>query len=899
MALGDIRRQTSATGVRFKVEGWNVTFSSYSKAAAKSRELKREAAQAVAQEEGRYTPPSSLEEMSEVDEFIADGTSLPRRSSATSTAGDSIGTSDLAQREAGLGRASQTSKNASQIGAYPAFDDDLIVQQLQNPQRVLVEEEIRSFAAGLITDLSPMHEVSNGSRDEQNMDIVEDGTRARRRGLNYEVGFSRQTRYHVNLKAHLWYHAEDGKPYVSVLGPSSSNLSTAYMVMDTYDASNAITISGREDTVNLSSCGYTENRSITEWGSDLYIPQGRESSYNDYCGMACYYNGSTLVAIPRPIFMRDYWGVDDGLAVTERPASLDANHLYNLVNQGWTWEDIDDFNSVVGNYPSNADIPWYGKLGNAYQAEELQTLPAPNGAPKGSVLLSAQSFDRTAPSLVTDAFTAQGSLSTNDIDTDDDQSLTWKFCTEFAGRVIWAAQRKTTFSRTASSNDSVPDMETIIFYSRQIQNQAKAVGAFDPTSDSVDSSTAFTCYTLTDPTSEFFEATPSDGSFYSIPEVGKIMGLKTVGGALLILADNGVWLLSSGAVFDPLNASIQKITNVGCESEKSIVVARDMVFYKGFDGIYAIQGRQGGVVTLKPSDGRIDVWLARHRNEFQDAIYDPVNAEIRWLVHKNIEPGATGWAETGNELKQQELIYNLVTETWTKNRFPNVTLTVNAAPTSTTVSSGTFIAGYVPIPTPVVTGLTVRNDGSTTDEDITYYTPVELKRSTIGFKYLVVDTLGYTFADYTTDTFTDFTDTINEEEDAFLLTLYDNDGNSDRKRQVGHITTTFYRTELGVEDPGGGYVAANQGSCLLDYWWDSEQRTSTENSARRKEIYKLLRDYTISGSGDPYDYGEALITTRNKIRGRGRMLQLEFRSSADKDLQIVGWAISKKVNRRG
>ena len=530
-----------------------------------SETVKRQkAARKAAAERAAELPPETT---SEGDVDMSSSTSrmaAPDRN----TVGESISTSDVAQMEDSFGKISQASKTSTSYGAAPEFfTTDLIQQQMSNNQRILVEEEIRSFATGLITDLSPLQEVSNGSIDEQNMEIIEDGSRARRRGINYETSFARYTTAHVNVQAHLWQHAEDGSPYIAVLRADGSNLSTAGVDVDIFDASDAITISDtRLDQSTSNALYYDEIRSLSEWGSDLYIPQGSSNTFDNNCGSAIYYSGSTLTTADRPVYIRDHWGVDDGLGTTERPNTLDANHLYNLVNQGWTWEDIESFESVVGDYPSNADMPWYGKLGNAYQATELNTLPSPNGAPKGSVIISAQSFDRSDCSLVANAFTAQGSLSMVNIDTDDDQSLTWKFCSEFGGRIVWACTRNSTYNRTASSNDSVPDMETILFYSRSVTHQAKSVSATDPVSDAQDSATAFTCYSTVDPTSEFYQAAPSDGGFYAIPEVGKVMGMRHVGGVLVLLADNGIWALSGeGGLFDPVNSILRKISNVGCE----------------------------------------------------------------------------------------------------------------------------------------------------------------------------------------------------------------------------------------------------------------------------------------------------------------------------------------------
>lgn len=42
---------------------------------------------------------------------------------------------------------------------------------------------------------------------------------------------------------------------------------------------------------------------------------------------------------------------------------------------------------------------------------------------------------------------------------------------------------------------------------------------------------------------------------------------------------------------------------------------------------------------------------------------------------------------------------------------------------------------------------------------------------------------------------------------------------------------------------------------------------------------------------DNYDYGQYVITTKNKIRGRGRAVSLYMRTEPGKDCQILGWAM--------
>jgi len=69
--------------------------------------------------------------------------------------------------------------------------------------------------------------------------------------------------------------------------------------------------------------------------------------------------------------VRDILGVDDGLAIDERPNVLSEEHEYNLYNQGWYQQrritsagayvdPIAQFNTIHSEYPSNADVVWLG-----------------------------------------------------------------------------------------------------------------------------------------------------------------------------------------------------------------------------------------------------------------------------------------------------------------------------------------------------------------------------------------------------------------------------------------------------------------------------------------------------------------------------------------------------------
>lgn len=79
------------------------------------------------------------------------------------------------------------------------------------------------------------------------------------------------------------------------------------------------------------------------------------------------YDGTNMDAYVLELKIRDMLGIEDGLGVSERPATLEDEHEYNLYNQGWhksrrvtaggaPVDPVANFFTDQGIYPSNADI---------------------------------------------------------------------------------------------------------------------------------------------------------------------------------------------------------------------------------------------------------------------------------------------------------------------------------------------------------------------------------------------------------------------------------------------------------------------------------------------------------------------------------------------------------------
>ena len=61
---------------------------------------------------------------------------------------------------------------------------------------------------------------------------------------------------------------------------------------------------------------------------------------------------------------------------------------------------------------------------------------------------------------------------------------------------------------------------------------------------------------------------------------------------------------------------------------------------------------------------------------------------------------------------------------------------------------------------------------------------------------------------------------------------------------------------------------------------------------------RLLRNYIPSGPADTFDFGDAVLVTKNKLRGSGKTISLKIQSETGKDMQILGWGVTATATSR-
>lgn len=111
------------------------------------------------------------------------------------------------------------------------------------------------------------------------------------------------------------------------------------------------------------------------------------------------------------LLVRDFKLLDDGLGTSNRPSTLAEMHQYNLYNAGW-WQNrrllssnsvgdpVEDFKTIRGVYPSNADISYLGDITDSDGDLKFKPLSFDNidlgstEAPRGHYIFNITNIDR-------------------------------------------------------------------------------------------------------------------------------------------------------------------------------------------------------------------------------------------------------------------------------------------------------------------------------------------------------------------------------------------------------------------------------------------------------------------------------------------------------------------------
>jgi hypothetical protein len=756
----------------------------------------------------------------------------------------------------------------------------------------ITKVEITSFSKGFLTEASPLNFPADATRDEENFELNVNGSRDRRLGVDFEDNYQlRSTGYNsTNLKglatsSFKWFSAgnDANNEFIVVqFGDHIDIYDSSYESISQDGYKGTVTLTGTDPTVKLSYGSVDGILTIAAGTDDIHIVS---------------WDGASFTYTQSRLLVRDLWGLpgSDGNDINLRSATSSDELQYNLRNQGWgvprkdssgTLSDpVTIFYNNYSKFPANVETVYAG----------LQFQPVTSGTP----------FERIYPALYDDILgldapaakgyfiidvlrrgasrvTAYGdnrtkfptlnyALSTLPSDITSGGAT---IVEDFAGRIFYAG-----FSGdlTDGSTNS-PVLSSYVLFSQVIKSKEDAVK----------------CYQRGDPTSrENSDLVDTDGGFIRISGAKRIYGLVGLSGNLFVLADNGIWKIAGGSDygFSATNYAVTKISAFGCNNAQSIVVVNDKIFFWGQEGIFAVAKNQfGDWIVESVSATSIQSFyndLTTLDQESATGFYDQFDKKIRWIYTTDFD--------RVNFNIVRELVFDVQLGAFSKTRFYN--LEANTPEIVGIVASASFVTGSTAEDVVANTVLVVSNGEQVQMTVNTRSSGIQSLKYVTLFS-TVTGNVGYTFSQYKDTDFIDWFTADSIGVDATAYMLFGNATASDASvyKQIPYLTMHFLKTESGVVEVNGELIPDRQSSCLVRVQWDFSTSIVSNRWSSLFQAYRYRQPLFITGPADDYDNGLEVITTKNKIRGRGRAFSVYIKTEAAKDCRVLGWDLALTGN---
>lgn len=468
-----------------------------------------------------------------------------------------------------------------------------------------------NFTKGLVTEATAMSFPENSVVEIDNCDISTRGVVTRRLGIDYEPNYQLLELGAITpnvgaINEFVWNTVSDNNEVEFIVQQVANKI--------IFFESSPDGLSSRLKSFDIDLLTYK----VTAWIDELVYKTpcsfAAGSGYlyitNAYCEPLIVEYDLTSDSIDTTIIsveIRDFDGVNDGLAVDNQPLTLSAMHEYNLKNQGWYSSSItvsgvggvqvlDYYFTSLSSYPSNADVWWYLKDTTGYYNPTNNFAGLPKAeAPKGHYVFNAFNVNRsTVVATVTDTTTNSRPSSV----------------AFYAGRVFYSGVKDKNYSAS-------------VYFSR-VTRTPLDVGK---------------CYQNNDPTTEgISEVLADDGGVIKIAEASNIVRIVAANNVILVLASNGVWTISGSAnePFSPTNYVVTKINDIGAISALSTCSVEGVPIWINYEGMFTIQmdkvsGSPSVVsITQDTIQGYFDR-IPKENLEFVKGVYNSSEKRIMWL----------------------------------------------------------------------------------------------------------------------------------------------------------------------------------------------------------------------------------------------------------------------------
>jgi hypothetical protein len=713
----------------------------------------------------------------------------------------------------------------------------------------LTQKAVNTFVKGLITEASELTFPSDASVDELNCDLRRDGSRRRRLAAKLEdsnVLSSFTVNTSSNFHTGTWENV-GGQSGLEFLVIQVGSILHFYNKTDLPYSSHEVT-----ETVSLSSYevvggvgAANANCQFTSINGALVIASPAINTIyverNNITG--------TLTTTQINFRIRDYeWLGDKSTYSTSiSNASASTARKYDTANAGWSGTKGTAARVAFGSYPP-LTLPWYaGKDSNGdfSKTEWEKVFSGSSLIGNGTYILNFFNKDRSAASGI-------AGISA------DIETSRFKSVASFAGRIFYAGLE-------SAKNSGV------ILFSRQIET-LKELGD---------------CFQVNDPTSEdISDLLDTDGGTVRIPDAVNIKYLYAFGASLFIFADNGVWSINGvDNVFRATEYSLRRVSYTGLLTAESFIEAEGTPFWWSKTGIHTLQFDQ---VSNNPVEQNISLttiqsfWddIGPASRALVRATYDRLNKKVYWAYPNANEPNANKL----NNFLILDFPLGAFYPWKVSDEVSSTDYIMGLAVYSGYGSDSLVLDVVLPNGDDVVQGADDVVSTQLTDFATGNPAIVLLIRDGATGKMTMGGFTGKDFLDWGTTNYSSFAEAGYD----FISDLV-------LKKNSPFIVTYTRVTEEGWFNTGAGYEPIRPSGLLVSSYWDF----STSPANVPQQVYRYKQTPVVNpGDLANFGYPETVISSRLKLRGRGRSVRLRFESEQGKDFNLLGYGVINAANQR-
>ena len=721
------------------------------------------------------------------------------------------------------------------------------------PQQ-LTQKPVTTFIKGLVTEAGELTFPPDASVDESNCDLRRDGSRRRRKGADRETTATLST-FTISdtdiVHTGLWSNVggQSGLEYLVVqkgstlyfynkaTAPYSDALLTHTVSLGTYQAT------GSGLSVTDTKCQFASIE-----GALVVASSAMDTIYVTRDNLA-----ETIAVTTVSFRVRDFDWQGDISEYSTGDATPSVARQYDTQNVGWV--DTKGAAALVTYKAANAtehpplSLPWYsGKTAaGAFDAAEWAELFA------GTTLIGNGHY--VLDFFNKDRATASGLV----IDTETEYSR-FNSVQAFGGRIFYAGLQSSENAGT-------------IMFSRLIESLSD-IGE---------------CLQRNDPTSEVLsDLLDTDGGVIKIAEAIGIRKLYAIGSMLVVFAENGVWSISGvDGVFRASEYSVKRISDVGIASPESFIDAEGSPIWWSNYGIHTLtfEAASGNAKEQNLSLPTIQTFWDNIPTDSKlkvHSVYDKVNKRAYWA-----------WPSAG-EAVESKLNEILVLDIAIQAFYP-WTISDEASATDSIVGLAFYKGiGAAEVALNVVTSVGDEVITSAGDDVVsTELSNLGTGTSSPSIVLLIRDgaTNKLTMGGFVNNSFLDWD---SADYSSYAEAGYEFMGDLVLKKSAPYLTTYMRVTETGwTGSEVAGYSPINESSCRVSAYWDFKSTPSSP----AQEAYRL-KYMPIPDENDltTFNYPEDVVTTRLKLRGRGRSVRLKFESTTGKDFTLLGYSLIGGTN---